>query len=168
MEVENPFDRMAGGDTAALLTLMPAEMWAWLQSPGIFKKLQGTHHELQARIIRTVTIMALLGHRMMVTDGVRTMAQQQALFAQGRSGPGPIVTRADGVDNRSNHQQKLGTSRFAGFGAAADLCFLDGAGKPTWDRTYPWSLYGTIAKAQGLVWGGDWPSKDRPHVELFE
>jgi peptidoglycan L-alanyl-D-glutamate endopeptidase CwlK len=96
-----------------------------------------------------------------------------ALYAQGRTKPGAIVTNCDGVIKLSNHQAKRGESRWAGFGAAADLTFADDAGRPTWvdTATYklPWRLFGTIAKAQQLVWGGDWPTMtDRPHVELFE
>lgn len=106
--------------------------------------------------------MAGLGHAMMVTDGVRTLAQQQALYAQGRHGhPGPIVTNADGIGlTRSNHQV-----RSDGYGHAIDACFvLDG--KPSWAETLPWGTYGARAKAHGLKWGGDWTKPDKPHVEL--
>ena len=41
-----------------------------------------------------------------ITDGGRTVAQQKALYAKGRTVPGSIVTNADGVKNKSNHQAK--------------------------------------------------------------
>ena len=110
--------------------------------------------------------MQRLGHPMIVTDGLRTAAQQRALFAQGRTRPGAIVTNADGDFKRSNHQPRL-TGPYAGFGCAADLTFLDADGRPSWAITHPWAIYGEQARALGLVWGGDWRSfKDRPHVEL--
>ena len=41
-----------------------------------------------------------------ITDGLRTTAQQQALYAKGRTTAGNKVTNADGVKNKSNHQAK--------------------------------------------------------------
>jgi hypothetical protein len=98
---------------------------------------------------------------MMVTDGLRTTAQQQALFAQGRTKPGKIVTKADGLINRSNHQA------FAdGTGHAVDCTFLGPNGRPRWIDRDPWAVYGTAAEALGLTWGGRWTTPDRPHLEL--
>lgn len=39
-----------------------------------------------------------------ITSGVRILQEQQLLFAQGRTMPGPIVTNCDGIINKSNHQ----------------------------------------------------------------
>ena len=39
-----------------------------------------------------------------VTSGFRTVEKQQSLYAQGRTKPGKIVTNADGVISKSNHQ----------------------------------------------------------------
>ena len=36
--------------------------------------------------------------------GLRTTQEQQALYAQGRTTPGPIVTNLDGIIKRSRHQ----------------------------------------------------------------
>ena len=125
------------------------------------------HPELVDRILRITNAMAVLGFPMLVTDGVRTTAQQQALYAQGRSKPGKIVTYADGVNKKSNHQAKSD-----GYGHAVDCCFLvdvdgDGVDDPSWSEKHPWVLYGAMARSLGLVWGGDWTTiVDRPHVEL--
>lgn len=124
-------------------------------------RLDGVHPHLVDRVTRMLHAMAELGFPMMVTDGVRTQAQQQALYAQGRTAPGKIVTNADGMTRKSNHQPKAD-----GFGHAVDCCFLVD-GKPSWDATLPWFLYGAMAKALGLTWGGDWKSIiDKPHIEL--
>jgi peptidoglycan L-alanyl-D-glutamate endopeptidase CwlK len=124
-------------------------------------KLAGVHPELSEKILRILAAMEVLGFQMMVTDGVRTTGQQQALYAQGRSKPGRVVTQLDGVIKKSNHQVKTD-----GFGHAVDCCFVvDGA--PSWADALPWSLYGAMAQALGLVWGGAWVNfKDRPHVEM--
>jgi hypothetical protein len=51
-----------------------------------------------------------------VTGGVRTAAGQKALYAQGRTAPGSIVTNADGVKNKSSRQVKSDS-----YGYAVDL-----------------------------------------------
>lgn len=125
-------------------------------------KLEGVHPELAQAGARILVAMGALGFPMLITDGVRTTAQQARLYAKGRTAPGPIVTYADGIKKTSNHQPKAD-----GYGHALDLCFLVD-GKPSWDSALPWKLYGEMAKSQGLRWGGDWKSPliDRPHIEL--
>ena len=124
-------------------------------------KLDGVHPVLVEKVKRILHASAELGHPMIVTDGVRTLAQQQALYAKGRTAPGKIVTKADGVRAKSNHQVKGD-----GFGHAVDCCFLVD-GKATWEG--PWDLYGAMARSLGLTWGGDWKRfVDRPHIELPE
>jgi len=124
-------------------------------------KLSGVHPMLAIKANTIQMAMTNLGFPMIVTDGLRTQAEQQKLYAQGRTAPGPIVTKADGVTKRSNHQ-----THDDGLGHAVDMTFLDRNGRPTWDESSPWRLYGEMAKALGLKWGGDWPDPDRPHVEL--
>lgn len=126
-------------------------------------KWQGLHPVLVRRLLLVHQAMLALGFPMKLTDGLRTDEEQKALYAIGRRGkPGEkIVTKADGVRIRSNHQAKED-----GFGHAADCCFIvDGV--PSWDEDLPWTAYGECAKAVGLRWGiriGTWI--DRPHVEL--
>lgn len=103
-----------------------------------------------------------------VTDGVRTTAQQQALYAKGRTAKGSIVTNADGVKNRSNHQVKAD-----GYGYAIDLYpyinskidFND-----TGDNLKVIAAHIlATAKCLGVKveWGGNFKSiLDRPHFEL--
>ena len=123
-------------------------------------KLLGVHPDLQIAVPKIVAALAALGFEMRVTNGLRTLAEQQALFALGRTQPGRIVTRADGVRHPSNHQAKPD-----GFGHAVDMTFwVDGA--PSWADDLPWRLYGEMAKALGLKWGGDWGVPDKPHIEM--
>lgn len=125
-------------------------------------KLDGVHPRLVTAVEKIQFVMAYLNHPMMVTDGVRTLAQQQRLYAQGRTAAGRIVTNADGIRVKSNHQMKDD-----GYGHAVDMCFVVN-GRPSWDEELPWRLYGETAKAVGLAWGGDWAGRlvDKPHIEL--
>ena len=129
-------------------------------------RLAGVHPALRARVEWIIQAMAVLGVRMMVTSGVRTDAEQQALYAQGRTTPGAIVTQLDGGMRRSNHQTRL-AGPHAGYGCAVDMAFVGPDGRPSWDEDQPWLLYGRMATALGLTWGGDWKTfKDKPHIEL--
>lgn len=149
---------------------IPAPLQAWVSSDKPWRKLEGVAPELRVRVFRIVTAMAVLGYRMMVTDGVRTDAKQQELYRQGRRGrkDEAIVTYANGITERSNHQVWQQDGKWKGLGIAVDMTFCDAAGKPKWDDADPWELYGALAKSLGLEWGGDWPAKkrDRPHIEL--
>lgn len=87
-----------------------------------------------------------------IISGTRTFKEQDALFAKGRTKPGPKVTNARG--GFSNHN----------FGVAWDIGIFDGS------RYLPESsLYaraGQIGREMGLEWGGDWQSiKDEPHFQ---
>jgi peptidoglycan LD-endopeptidase CwlK len=90
-------------------------------------------------------------------SGYRSPEEQARLYFQGRTLPGPIVTRAKPYD--SPHQ----------YGIAVDLCrdgVLSRRGlQPDW-RPASYDVLGEEAQKLGLEWGGTWKFKDRPHVQL--
>lgn len=104
------------------------------------------------------------GIPIVITQGLRTIAEQDELYALGRTKPGSIVTNARG--GYSNHN----------FGMAIDFALLMPDGKAvSWDMkrdgncngTADWHEIVTEAKALGFAWGGDWYSfKDYPHFEM--
>lgn len=122
----------------------------------------GVHPLLLKKIDQVLEAMALRGHPMKIVQGLRTIAQQQALYAEGRTAPGAIVTHADGVKVRSNHQ--AGPD---GYGRAVDCAFQ--GGEP-FSEKHPWALYGASCETAGLIWGGGfthgWHGNDRPHAQL--
>lgn len=97
-------------------------------------------------------------HDLFVVEGLRSVARQQALYAQGRTQPGSIVTNCDGVHAKSNHQ-----AHDDGFGWAADIAF---ATEKPFGPTNPWQTLGEAAESVGLVWGGRFHIIDLDHVEL--
>ncbi len=122
------------------------------------------HPVLDRRINVVLAAMSAAGMPMVITDDVRTQEEQEMLYKVGRRGkPGEkIVTNADGVLHKSNHQAKDD-----GFGYAVDCAFLVDS-KITWDvpRSW-WDAYGALCVACGLIWGGNFKSLvDRPHAEL--
>lgn len=97
----------------------------------------------------------------------RTFAEQDALYAQGRSKPGKIVTKAKGGQSYHN------------YGLAIDIVLLVDRDKngtfenPSWDekmdfdgdRIADWMEVVAIFKRHGWEWGGDWHFRDAPHFQ---
>lgn len=107
-----------------------------------------------------------------ITSGLRTTAEQKALYAQGRTKPGSKVTNADGVKNLSNHQDEADGLK-DGYGAAVDLYPYVNGGVDVHDRGNHFPKIAAHIKATAkrlgytVVWGGDWKSfVDKPHFEL--
>lgn len=97
-------------------------------------------------------IMAAVGQPIVITGEYRTFAEQDALYALGRTKPGTIVTNARGGDSMHNWR------------CAFDVAFATPTGV-SYDG--PWNMVGAIGKILGLEWGNDWSSfKDKPHFQL--
>ena len=123
-------------------------------------RLRGCHPDLKARVVALIAALEQQGLDLVITQGVRTVAQQQALYAQGRYKPGKIVTNCDGLVKVSNHQPKAD-----GYGYAVDVAWRNAHGEIEWIG--PWETLMTLAESFGLVAGGRWTTfPDRPHLEL--
>ena len=93
------------------------------------------------------------GIRIKVISGLRTYAEQDALYAQGRTQPGPIVTNARG--GYSNHN----------FGIAFDVGVFEGA--KYLGESAKYKAVGVLGMDLGLEWGGNWKTiVDQPHFQL--
>ena len=95
------------------------------------------------------------GLDVLVTCTLRTGAEQNQLYAQGRTEPGRIVTNARA--GQSMHQ----------YGCALDLYPMIG-GKPDFTGTRPeWHQIAEIFKSEGFEWGYDWTHfKEMPHFQF--
>lgn len=97
-----------------------------------------------------------------IVQGLRTFEEQDEIFAQGRTKPGHIVTKAKGGQSYHN------------YGLAFDFCLLHPSGDVSWsmhedlneDHVADWMQVVNEFKARGFTWGGDWKtSPDTPHLE---
>lgn len=96
--------------------------------------------------------MAAHGLTVLFISGTRSYAEQAALYAKGRTKPGPKVTNARAGFSRHN------------FGVAVDVGVFEGGKYLTESPAYGW--LGPIGEACGLEWGGRWKTMpDRPHYE---
>ena len=110
-------------------------------------RLKGVHPDL-VRVVQLA--LTYSPHDFLITQGLRTRAQQQVLFNEGAS-------------------KTLNSRHITGH--AIDFAVLI-KGKVRWD----WPLYGPVADAfkraskelnVPIIWGGDWKSlRDGPHIEL--
>lgn len=122
------------------------------------------HPRLQAAATKLIAECAKRGIAIKIGECYRTVAEQNELYAQGRTKPGPIVTNAPGSSYSSQHQWGVAFDFYLGMD-------VDGDGKTTDDAfndaTGLFSKVGEIAVSIGLGWGGNWVSiKDKPHVYL--
>jgi len=93
------------------------------------------------------------GIDLLITSTYRDSESQNALYAQGRTTPGNIVTRAQAGQSWHNYR------------CALDVVPLVN-GKAVWDDQTIWKQVGEIGKACGLEWAGDWKDfKEFPHFQ---
>lgn len=102
------------------------------------------------------------GVNIRITQGLRTIEEQNNIYAQGRTIPGKIVTDAKGG------------SSFHNYGLAIDFCLLHKDGTISFnmkenldsDKIADWMEVVNTFKSHGWEWGGDWiHTKDTPHFQ---
>lgn len=98
-----------------------------------------------------------------ITSGYRSATEQDALYAQGRTAPGSVVTQARGGQSMHN------------YGLAVDVAFVRADNprlvewpEPGAPRFALWAQLGAAVQRVGggaLEWGGAWQFIDRPHIQ---
>jgi len=94
------------------------------------------------------------GIDLLVTSTYRDNESQQALYEQGRTTAGKVVTNAKAGDSWHNWR------------CAVDVVPMVN-GKPNWDGSDPvWSKIGELGEQAGLEWAGRWRSfKELAHFQ---
>jgi peptidoglycan LD-endopeptidase CwlK len=121
------------------------------------------HPLVKERSDQLVQQAAKIGIVVLITDGFRSIEEQNTIYEQGRTAEGNIVTNAKGGESYHN------------YGLAIDFALETPSGDVIWDRQYDrnqngrsdWSEVVKIAKSLGFEWGGDWKDfKDYPHLQM--
>lgn len=120
------------------------------RSEGVIAKLLPEVHPFARALVQKAAANDIT---IKLISGLRTYAEQDALYAQGRTRPGRKVTNARG--GFSNHN----------FGIAFDIGVFSG------NRYLPespkYKAVGALGMDLGLEWGGNWTSiVDQPHFQL--
>lgn len=120
------------------------------------RKLSDLHQACAQKAQAFLLACRSAGVDVLVTCTLRTSAEQAALWAQGRTAPGPVVTWAK--PGQSKHEA----------GRAFDVVPLR-AGVPVWGTSGQdgalWRRLGAIGEGVGLTWGGRWSKPDFPHFQ---
>lgn len=131
------------------------------------RKIDDLAIEMQKPCLDFIHLAKQDGIDVLVYCTYRPVDEQDALYEQGRTRPGLIVTHARAGVSPHNCTFK---------GRPASLAF-DAVpvvhGRPIWSTTdedlQRWAKLGTLAAQVGLVWGGLWEGRkiDRPHFEIL-
>lgn len=128
------------------------------------RDINALHPRLQKKAEQLKKECKKQGISILFSECLRTVAEQNELYAQGRTKPGSIITNATGSTYSSQHQWGIAVDFYLdmdvdGDGGKADDAFNN--------STRLFDKVGKIAKGIGLGWGGDWTSPvDKPHLYL--
>ena len=117
------------------------------------KKIATLLPEVQPIARALVQKAAQNGIQIKIISGLRSYAEQDELYAQGRTKPGSIVTKVRG--GYSNHN----------FGIAFDVGVFEGS--KYLGESVKYKVVGALGMDLGLEWGGNWKTfVDQPHFQL--
>ncbi|MBW7458166.1 M15 family metallopeptidase [Paenibacillus sepulcri] len=121
------------------------------------------HPIVAAKQADLIAAAAKIGIAILITDGLRTNEEQNALYRQGRGSSGQVVTNVKGGESYHN------------YGLAIDFALRTKDNDVIWDLEYDgngsgspdWLEVVDIAKGLGFTWGGDWEEfRDYPHLQM--
>lgn len=112
-------------------------------------RLAGLHPTFADHVRRAISIANGKGLDVFIAQGMRTHAEQNSLYAQGRTKPGQVVTWVRGGSSYHN------------YGLAVDLAF--NGGKP-YAESHNWKALVASVHEAGLISGASYG--DRPHANL--
>ncbi len=118
------------------------------------QRIAKLHPKIQAKAAEFMNrVEKELGIKLRLASGYRSIAEQNALYAQGRTKPGSIVTNAKGGSSYHN------------YGLALDVVEVRPDGSVNWNTN--WAAIAKIGKQVGFEWGGDFKSiVDKPHFQM--
>lgn len=114
-------------------------------------RIAALHPAMQAKVNGLIALCHARDLDVWVCQGLRTFAEQNELYKQGRTKKGPVVTYARGGQSYHN------------YGLAVDLCFH---GKSPFSEEHDWAGLVQAVKDSGLESGEGWG--DRPHAQISD
>lgn len=122
--------------------------------------IKDLHPTVQVLVNAMVTACTKAGFEFLITSTYRDNESQNALYAQGRTLKGAVVTNAKGGQSFHNYR------------VAFDIVPLRN-GKPVWGTKGAdgklWEDIAKIGKACGLEWAGDWKTfVEYPHFQYTQ
>jgi len=122
------------------------------------------------KALQLVSLAFDKGFKLLITQGFRSYAYQNELYAQSRTQAQLNAVGLKNVVAKPNEPwatNARGGYSYHNFGLAFDFAVLDKDDKIDWDTVSKYNTVGALGKTLGLEWGGDWTkSKDRPHFQM--
>lgn len=117
------------------------------------RNIADLHPKVQGMCNKFIAECDKAGIDVIITSTYRDHESQNDLYAQGRTKPGKIVTKARGGQSFHNWR------------CAFDFCPIVG-GKAQWNDSALWKRCGEIAESCGLEWAGRWKGmKEMAHCQ---
>ena len=124
-------------------------------------RIKKLHPKLVIDAQDIITSLDKRGVTIRITQGLRTISEQDALYSIGRSIQGKVVTNAKGGQSYHN------------YGLAIDFCLLKKDGGVSFnikddldqDGQADWMEVVEEFAKKGWTWGGTWKFADTPHFE---
>jgi peptidoglycan LD-endopeptidase CwlK len=115
---------------------------------------------LAAKIRQMSDMLAEEGIAIRVTQALRSVSEQQALYEQGRTTPGKIVTNCPG--GHSYHNVGLAVD------CVPSVNGVDQSFEPDWNANHPaWKRMEVVGQSLGLESGATWRTfPDAPHFQI--
>jgi peptidoglycan L-alanyl-D-glutamate endopeptidase CwlK len=124
-------------------------------------------------VTEVLNILEVDGYKPLIVQGLRTIEEQDAIYAQGREELSKVneLREVAGLDPIDESENKIRTKVRGGkskhnFGKAVDIVNIDDSGNADWDDLDFFRATNEIFKDYGATWGGDWRWKDYPHWEI--
>lgn len=113
--------------------------------------------EVKSRVEHFIALCQDNNIDLLITSTYRDIESQDALYAQGRTTKGHVVTNAKGGESYHNYR------------CAIDVVPIVG-GKPDWDTSHSvWESVAMLGKQAGLEWAGDWKTfKEMAHFQFTQ
>lgn len=156
--------------TIIFLLLLGGFLFIWIQREIEFREElaarplpDSLHPIVEEKSRELVEAAEEIGIDILITDGFRSIEEQDLIYQQGRSSDGNIVTYVEGGESYHN------------YGLAIDFALRLDDGSVVWDIERDdngngepdWFEVAEIGKTLGFDWGGDWMRfKDYPHFEM--
>lgn len=126
------------------------------------ERLKAVWPALATKIYQLSTLLAAEDIYISVVQGLRTVEEQDSLFAKGRDSDGDVVNKAQVVTNaRGGHS-------WHNFGLAVDCAPTDQKGAIDWNPQHPhWKRMEELGVSLGLTSGANWVRLvDAPHLQI--
>ena len=128
------------------------------------RNIKDLHPALQEKINLLISRCEERGIKIGIGECLRTAAEQDALYAKGRTAAGTKVTNCKGSSYSSMHQWGVAVDVYLKMDVDKDGSTKDDAFN---NSTGLFNTVGKIGQEIGLEWGGSWKSfKDLPHFQL--